>query len=146
AGDAGRGFAVVADEVRKLAEKTMNATGDVTEVITNIQQGTKRNSEATDVAIRSVVESTSLVEETRASLEAIVTMSEETAGQIHAIAAAAEEQSSVSDAVNKATSEIESVSADVARAMDESTCSIQELADLSAQLKTLIESMRSHAA
>lgn len=146
AGEAGRGFAVVADEVRKLAEKTMNATGDVTQVITNIQKGTKRNSEATDVAIRSVVESGSLVEESRASLEAILNMSQETAGQIQAIAAAAEEQSSVSDAVNHATSEIESVSADVARAMDESTRSIQELADLSGQLKTLIETMRRQAA
>ncbi|TVM14875.1 chemotaxis protein [Oceanidesulfovibrio indonesiensis] len=145
AGEAGRGFAVVADEVRKLAEKTMNATGDVTRVITNIQKGTKRNSEATDAAIRSVVDSGSLVEESRASLEAIVTMSQETAGQIQAIAAAAEEQSSVSDAVNQATSEIEAASSDVARAMDESTRSIQELADLSGRLKALIETMRSHA-
>ncbi|TVM32768.1 chemotaxis protein [Oceanidesulfovibrio marinus] len=146
AGEAGRGFAVVADEVRKLAEKTMNATSDVGRVITDIQNGTKRNSEATEVAINSVVESGSLVDESRSSLEAIVAMSEETAGQIQAIATTAEEQSSVSDAVNQATSEIETISADVANAMDESTQAIQELTDLSGQLKTLIATMRGQAA
>ncbi|GKT29318.1 Chemotaxis methyl-accepting receptor like protein, partial [Aduncisulcus paluster] len=43
AGEAGRGFAVVADEVRKLAEKTMDATKEVGEAITSIQDSTRTN-------------------------------------------------------------------------------------------------------
>ncbi len=41
AGDAGRGFAVVADEVRRLAERSVQATGEIAEVIGNVQKETR---------------------------------------------------------------------------------------------------------
>lgn len=41
AGEAGRGFSVVADEVRSLAEKTVNATSGIADIVASLNQETR---------------------------------------------------------------------------------------------------------
>ncbi len=143
AGEAGRGFAVVADEVRKLAEKTMDATKEVGEAITSIQQSTRTNVRVTETAVESVVESTALAARSGDALDEIVRMVEASANQIEEIAAAAEQQSSSSEQISRATEEINVISAESAETTVQSAMAISEVAKLAANIKELIHNMQS---
>jgi len=61
AGESGRGFAVVADEVRSLAIRTQEATGEIQQMVEQIQKATER---AVDVMEHSRDEADASVEET----------------------------------------------------------------------------------
>lgn len=50
AGEQGRGFAVVADEVRKLAERTTSATGEISSLVSAIQEETSKVKEQMDLS------------------------------------------------------------------------------------------------
>lgn len=143
AGDAGRGFAVVADEVRKLAEKTMDATKEVGEAITSIQESTRTNINITENAVESIVQSTELASKSGDALDEIVRMVEASADQIEGIAAAAEEQSASSEQISRATEEINVISAEAAETTVQSAMAISEVAELASKIKELIRNMQS---
>ncbi len=145
AGEYGRGFAVVADEVRKLAEKTMQATKEVTEAIASIQQSTKRSVDSSENAAKAIGENTRLAADSGKTLDEIVLMVEQTADHVREIAAASEQQSAAGDEIVTATESITHSAEENAHAMHESAIAVGELAQMAAELKALIEEMRAEA-
>ncbi len=77
AGEYGKGFAVVADEVRSLSRQSAAATIEIEKLVQEIQEETGEVSVAMETGIQQVVEGTALVNETRMSLNAIVTATAE---------------------------------------------------------------------
>jgi twitching motility protein PilJ len=63
AGDAGRGFMVVANEVQRLAESSREATGQISQLVKNIQVDTADAVSTMNDVITQVVEGTQLAEE-----------------------------------------------------------------------------------
>ncbi|WP_028574277.1 methyl-accepting chemotaxis protein [Desulfonatronovibrio hydrogenovorans] len=145
AGEAGRGFAVVADEVRKLAEKTMNATKEVSEAISSIQAGTKSNIQAMEGAVLAVQEATDLARKSGQALEEIVTLVSAAADDVRSIATATEEQSASSDQINVSLEEISRLSSDTAEVMNRSEMAISQLLKQVHMLQELVREMKEEA-
>ena len=142
AGEAGRGFAVVADEVRKLAEKTMNATREVKDVISGIQKGARVNVQSVDTAAQAISETSALADEAGASLKSIVSLVESTSSQIHSIAVAAEEQTAVTHEINQSLEDVSRISDETSAAMQKSTKAVEELAVQADNLRVLIDRLQ----
>jgi len=141
AGEAGRGFAVVADEVRKLAEKTMEATKEVGEAITDIQQHVQTNVASVDRAAEDIVAGTETAVESGKYMQEIVTIIESTSEQVESIATASEEQSATSEEINRAVSEVTRVAQETAAEMDEARDILIEVSSLVQELDSLINGM-----
>ena len=137
AGEAGKGFAVVANEVKELARQTAKATEDISHKINAIQTDTNGAVEAIG------------------NISAVITQVNDISGTI---ATAVEEQSAttnemtrnVADAAKGSTEITENI-AGVAQAAQGTSTSAQEsqkaaneLADLAAQLRSLVEQFTIH--
>ncbi|WP_320174906.1 methyl-accepting chemotaxis protein [Maridesulfovibrio sp.] len=143
AGEAGRGFAVVADEVRKLAEKTMQATKEVENVITAIQNSSSQNIRCMDDTTKAVDQSMGLAKEAGESLVEIVSFVEITSDQVRSIATASEQQSASSEEINRAMDDINNIAMEISSDMEQATSALHKLKDLSEQLVQLIHKLES---
>ncbi|WP_208738243.1 methyl-accepting chemotaxis protein [Oceanidesulfovibrio marinus] len=145
AGEAGRGFAVVADEVRKLAEKTMQATKEVGEVVRAIQTSAEKSQTSTESAVASVMRGVESSTTAGEKIQEILAIIEQTTDRVHGIAEAVAQQSMASDQVSEATNHILSSAEETAAAMDESARAVSELARMASELKSIIKDMKTQS-
>ncbi|WP_243439022.1 methyl-accepting chemotaxis protein [Fundidesulfovibrio soli] len=145
AGDAGRGFAVVADEVRKLAEKTMQATGEVSSVVAAIQAGVKQNITGMEGTATAASRTSGLAGGAGRTLMEIVSRIEGTADQVRAIATASEQQSQASEEINQAVSAVSQIASRTSEEMVSAGRDLERLSGAAANLKNLVDGMRREA-
>jgi methyl-accepting chemotaxis protein len=118
AGEHGRGFAVVADEVRQLASRTTQSTEEIRSII---EQLTESGSEATQIVTR----------------------------QSQAAAACAKQTAEASQAIEPAVAAITNINhmnAAIAAATQQQTCTVDEIARTTEQIKTGSEQVDQYVA
>jgi methyl-accepting chemotaxis protein len=138
AGEEGKGFAVVADEVRKLAERTTQATKQISAMIKNIQSRTGEAVDAMRNGIQEVDSGIVLADEAGASLKEIVDNAHGIVDMISQIAAANEEQSSTSGEISKNVEMISTVSSQSANGISQIAGAADDLNRMTTNLQTLI--------
>ncbi|WP_320170525.1 methyl-accepting chemotaxis protein [Maridesulfovibrio sp.] len=143
AGEAGKGFAVVADEVRKLAEKTMVATKEVDDCISNIQNRTTQNIDGVKEALSFARSANEEVNNSVNVFGQIQGLSDNVAERIGEIALATGQQTSSSKEIENTVSNVARLASNSSDAARESAASIAELADMAEKLKDTIMSLNS---
>jgi len=142
AGEYGRGFAVVADEVRSLAQQSSEATGEIEALVQEIQMETNGVSAAMDLGIQQVVEGTSLVNQTRQSLNEIVTATAQIRDLIQGITASAQAQMQQSNVMTQAMEDVAAIANKTSTDSTEIATSFQELIQTAELLQRSVDQFK----
>ncbi len=142
AGEHGRGFAVVADEVRKLAERTGNATREITETIRAMQVETKKAVSSMEEGVTEVGVGTTEAAKSGEALKEILLQIGKVTGEINQIAVASEEETATTNEIASSIQQISAVMQGTAQKIQENSSASSQLAGLSKGLQTLVGQFR----
>ncbi|WED24093.1 methyl-accepting chemotaxis protein [Vibrio sp. JC009] len=138
AGEQGRGFAVVADEVRSLASRTQTSTAEIQEIITSLQAGAGRATEAMQKGLDRVAVTVSDVETVGVNLEEVASSVADINEKTLLIASASSEQQSVAEEVNRNLQRINQVANESVSGSNQIAQSSGQLTELAFNLQSLV--------
>jgi methyl-accepting chemotaxis protein len=142
AGEHGRGFAVVAAEVRRLAERTSHATGEVDQMVRDIQAGTAEVVEAMHTSMQLVESGVGSARSAGDALAGIIQGSEALQKMVTQIATASTQQSYATQSVNTNLNEISSIIERTTNSSARSVVACDRLSNLAADLNELVGSFK----
>ncbi|GAB7126096.1 methyl-accepting chemotaxis protein [Silvimonas sp. JCM 19000] len=142
AGEQGRGFAVVADEVRKLAERTSQATNQITEMIVAIQTDTGSVVASMDEVTPRVARGVEMANQAAESLRAINEGTAATLDKIRDVANATSEQSAASSSVAVNVERIAHMVEDAATSVHAANGNVSAMEQLANELRASVSRFR----
>ena len=134
AGDAGQGFAVVAEEVERLAERSTDATKQISTLIKTIQTETSEAITDMEESTREVVEGSQLATQAGQTLAEINEVSQTLEELIQGVSGSATQQAAAAEQIAQTMNQISETTKASAQKSRESTEQVTSLATLAGQL------------
>jgi methyl-accepting chemotaxis protein len=138
AGEQGRGFAVVADEVRTLAARTSDSTGNIEQMIRQLQESTHRVVATMRSGSAVSAKAVAHAGEAENALTHIGTVTSRISEMNLQTASAAEEQSAVAEEINRNVTAISDETHQTAAGARQTAEASGQLAEMAARLNELV--------
>ncbi|WP_018151335.1 methyl-accepting chemotaxis protein [Leeia oryzae] len=135
AGEAGRGFTVVAEEVQRLAERSAEATKQISAIVKTIQTDTQDAVAAMEISTQGVVEGARLSDAAGQALQEIGSVSKNLATLIDSISLSTKEQTQMAEQVANNMQHILTVTDQTTEGTKQTAESIGQLTGLARELK-----------
>lgn len=150
AGEHGKGFAVVADEVRKLAEQSQASAGQISSLISSIQQDTSKSVDVMNEVSKNAEEGLAISTETSEKFDLILNQMnmmtpqiEEVSATVQQITAAVQEVSASANELAIIAKESSATSEEVAATTEQQLASMEEITMASKALTDMAEELQS---